>query len=88
MVRQITAMKGMPGKVKYFNNNQGFGIVTLNETGEDILVDKASSIATMFKTMYEGNVVEVEIEMKNGKKVATKVTGPNGGPIDTNSRGY
>ena len=53
------------GKVKWFNDQKGFGFITA-EDGREIFVHHTGINAQGFKTLPEGGNVEFEIE--NGDK--------------------
>ena len=49
------------GKVKWFNQEKGFGFITNDEDGKDIFVHFSAINAEGFKTLEEGQIVEFEI---------------------------
>ncbi len=53
------------GKVKWFNEQKGFGFIE-KEDGSDIFVHYSAIASTGFKTLYEGQRVSFEVE--DGKK--------------------
>lgn len=55
--REIFDMKG---KVKWFNNDKGFGFIEYKE-GEDIFVHYSSILSGGYKTLVEGQYVEFEL---------------------------
>jgi len=55
--REIYDMKG---KVKWFNNDKGFGFIEYKE-GEDIFVHYSSILSSGYKTLVEGQYVEFEL---------------------------
>ncbi len=61
------------GKIKWFNDNKGYGFIS-QEGGPDVFVHFSAIEMDGFKTLKEGQ--EVEFEMTNGDKglQATKVT--------------
>ena len=61
------------GKVKWFNNQKGYGFIT-PESGSDVFVHHSEIQGDGYKTLEEGQ--EVEFEIKKGPKgeQATKVT--------------
>ena len=50
----------MKGKVKWFNNDKGFGFIEYKE-GEDIFVHYSSILSSGYKTLVEGQYVEFEL---------------------------
>lgn len=55
--REIFDMKG---KVKWFNNDKGFGFIEYKEN-EDIFVHYSSILSSGYKTLVEGQYVEFEL---------------------------
>ena len=51
----------MKGKVKWFNNEKGFGFIENEATGEDIFVHYSSILSGGYKTLVEGQYVEFEL---------------------------
>lgn len=62
------------GRVKWFNENKGFGFIEQAEGGEDVFVHFSTIQMDGFRTLAEGT--EVEFEFVRGEKglQATKVT--------------
>ena len=50
----------MKGKVKWFNNEKGFGFIEYQD-GEDIFVQYSSILSQGYKTLVEGQYVEFEL---------------------------
>ena len=50
----------MIGKVKWFNNEKGFGFIEYKE-GEDIFVHYSAILSEGYKTLVEGQEVEFEL---------------------------
>jgi CspA family cold shock protein len=48
------------GKVKWFNNEKGFGFIEYNDH-EDIFVHYSSILSSGYKTLVEGQYVEFEL---------------------------
>ena len=48
------------GKVKWFNEQKGFGFIS-QENGEDVFVHHTAITGEGFKTLAEGQAVEFEI---------------------------
>jgi CspA family cold shock protein len=49
------------GKVKWFNDQKGFGFITNDDDGKDVFVHHTSIAAEGFRTLQEGQAVEYEI---------------------------
>ena len=50
----------MTGNVKWFNNEKGFGFITI-EDGEDVFVHYSAIQGDGFKTLEEGQSVEFDV---------------------------
>lgn len=50
----------MRGKVKWFNNEKGFGFIEY-ENGKDIFVHYSSILSDGYKTLVEGQYVDFEL---------------------------
>lgn len=50
------------GKVKWFNDQKGFGFISMEETGKDVFVHHTVIEGEGFKTLRDGEVVEYEYE--------------------------
>ena len=48
------------GKVKWFNNEKGFGFIEYKD-GEDIFVHYSAILSEGYKTLVEGQYVEFEL---------------------------
>ena len=48
------------GKVKWFNNEKGFGFIEYKE-GEDIFVHYSAILSEGYKTLVEGQYVEFDL---------------------------
>ncbi len=51
----------MRGKVKWFNNEKGYGFIEHTEGSEDIFVHYSAILSEGFKTLVEGQYVEFEL---------------------------
>ena len=54
------------GKVKWFNDQKGYGFIESTETGGDVFVHYSGISGEGFKTLAEGD--EVEFELVQGPK--------------------
>lgn len=61
------------GKVKWFNNQKGYGFIAL-ESGEDVFVHYSEIQGDGYKALEEGQEVEFEIEKRPKGDQAVKVT--------------
>jgi len=59
-------MSRLTGKVKWFNDQKGFGFITPDNGEKDCFVHHSAIQATGFKTLAEGDAVE--FDMVQGKK--------------------
>ena len=60
----------MVGKVKWFNNEKGFGFIEYKD-GEDIFVHYSAILSEGYKTLVEGQEVEFEL-VRTDKGLQTK----------------
>ncbi len=61
------------GKVKWFNDQKGFGFLTTDEGGRDVFVHHTVIEGDGFKTLQDGETVEYEAEDGAKGLKATKV---------------
>jgi cold shock protein len=61
------------GKVKWFNDQKGFGFITSEEGSKDIFVHHTVIEADGFRTLQDGETVEYEAEDGPKGMKATKV---------------
>ena len=64
------------GKVKWFNQEKGFGFITNDEDGKDIFVHFSGINGNGYKSLEEGQKVsfEVENDARSNKSRAVNVT--------------
>lgn len=64
----------MQGKVKWFNNQKGYGFITRNDGSGDVFVHYSAVQGNGFKSLAEGDLVEFEvIDSDKGPKAANVV---------------
>ena len=61
------------GKVKWFNDQKGFGFISMEENGKDVFVHHTVIEGDGFKTLRDGEVVEYEYEEGQKGIKATRV---------------
>ncbi|MCR4654938.1 MAG: cold shock domain-containing protein [Lachnospiraceae bacterium] len=64
----------MKGKVKWFNNQKGYGFISDNESGQDVFVHYSGLNMEGFKSLDEGQEVEYDIVQGGKGPQATNVT--------------
>lgn len=59
----------MRGKVKWFDENRGFGVIRLIDSGKEVTVHYKDILGNGFKVLNEGEEVECGVqETKRGAK--------------------
>jgi cold shock protein len=67
-------MKNMAqGTVKWFNDQKGFGFITVEDGGKDVFVHHSAIEGSGFKSLQEGDLVSFEIEQGAKGPSAVKV---------------
>jgi cold shock protein len=61
------------GRVKWFNNNKGFGFIE-QENGQDVFVHYSAISGDGYKTLAEGQTVEFDVSEGAKGLQATNVT--------------
>ena len=61
----------MKGVVKFYDFKKGFGFIVSDDNNEDIYFHRSK--VPEGKKIYENDVVEFDIEERNGKKQATNL---------------
>ncbi|MGC9966747.1 MAG: cold-shock protein [Syntrophobacteraceae bacterium] len=61
------------GTVKWFNDQKGFGFITVEGGGKDVFVHHSGIEASGFKSLQEGDLVSFEIEQGAKGPSAVKV---------------
>ncbi|NUQ00898.1 MAG: cold-shock protein [Armatimonadetes bacterium] len=62
------------GKVKWFNDQKGYGFIEQDDGGQDVFVHYSVINVNGYKTLLEGQQVEYEIEDQGRGPRATAVT--------------
>jgi CspA family cold shock protein len=68
------------GKVKWFNDQKGYGFIQQDGGGEDVFVHHTQIVAEGYRSLAENDVVEYEIQAGDKGLRAVNVTKVDGGP--------
>ena len=63
----------MTGKVKFFNEQKGFGFIGVEDREEDVFVHFSAIKGDGFKMLEKDQIVEFDIEEVSGKERAANV---------------
>ena len=64
----------MRGTVKWFNDSRGYGFITPDDGSKDIFVHHSAIQMEGFKSLYEGDEVEFDVEQEpRGPKASNVV---------------
>jgi CspA family cold shock protein len=63
------------GKVKWFNDQKGYGFITPDGGGRDLFVHHTAIVAEGFRTLTEGQAVEFDVQEDAKGPRATNVKG-------------
>ena len=61
------------GKVKWFNENKGFGFITPDDSSDDLFVHHSEIKGSGYATLQEGQTVEFEVGQGKKGPCATNV---------------
>ena len=67
----------MEGKVKWFNNQKGYGFITKDDGSGDVFVHYSSVSGDGFKSLAEGDSVQFEVVDSDKGPKAANVTKKN-----------
>ena len=74
------------GQVQWFNKKRGCGFIRVGtpdvpETGQDYFCHYTSIQTSNYKTLYPGEYVSFNLDMKDNKQICTHVTGIYGNSL-------
>lgn len=61
------------GKVKWFNNDKGFGFIEPPDNGDDVFVHYSHILGNGFRTLNEGDTVHYEMVETSKGRMAIEV---------------
>ncbi len=59
--------KRQVGKVKWFNQQKGYGFIELEDGSKDVFVHISAVEQAGMRTLHEGQIISFVLETKNGK---------------------
>ncbi|KAK4844210.1 hypothetical protein QYF36_017725 [Acer negundo] len=72
------------GKVTWFDDVKGYGFIKPDDGGADLFVHQKSIKSDGYRTLYENQSVEFDVQLEPGSKYqALDVTAPGGNPIQS-----
>ena len=69
-------MQVATGKVKWFNDQKGYGFIVPDDGGKDLFVHQSNIVAEGFRSLKEGQAVEYEAGQGKKGPEAVKVRIP------------
>ncbi|GAY53748.1 hypothetical protein CUMW_151410 [Citrus unshiu] len=70
------------GKVTWFDGAKGYGFIRPDDGGADLFVHQKSIKSDGYRTLYENQSVEFDVQLEaDGKYQALDVTAPGGAPV-------
>jgi CspA family cold shock protein len=74
LLQKEKSMSRTQGKVKWFNEDKGYGFIERNDGGDDVFLHFNDLAQTGFKTIAEDAKVEFDVEMGPKGPKASNVT--------------
>ena len=72
--QEVIHTVGMKGKVKWFNDQKGYGFITPDDGSPDVFVHHSAILGEGFRTLAENQAVEFEVmQSDKGPKAANVV---------------
>jgi len=75
-------MERLTGLVKLWIPARGFGIIGEGKVEHLCHISAITASVKPFKALKSGDTVEFELSERNGRREASKVTAPGGGPVE------